>query len=96
MNAAAGTQAEAQSQMMLVGMGLVAGTSVFVLTLLWASCLIAGRCDLVTNPDGVLEARHKTLTKEFSLSGQMPILDYAMLSSTFASSVGLILHQEPC
>ena len=72
MNAAAGTQAEAQSQV-LVGMGLVAGTSVFLLTLLWASCLIAGRCDLVTNPDGVLEARHKTLTKEFSLSGDSDV-----------------------
>jgi hypothetical protein len=72
MNAAAGTQAEAQSQV-LVGMGLVAGTSVFLLTLLWASCLIAGRCDLVTNRDGVLEARHKTLTKEFSLSGDSDV-----------------------
>ena len=66
------SQEEAQSEV-LVGMGLVAGSSVMVLTALWGSCLIAGRCDLVQNRRGVLVAKDKTLTRGFSLTGDISI-----------------------
>ena len=59
-------QADAQKEV-LVGMGLVAGSSVLVLTALWGSCLIVGRCDLVEH-DQQLVAKDKTLTKGFSLT----------------------------
>jgi Ca2+/Na+ antiporter len=62
------SQEEAQEEV-LVGMGLVAGSSVMVLTALWGSCLIAGRCDLETNRAGQLMAKDKKLTKGFSLTG---------------------------
>lgn len=62
------TQAEAQNEV-LVGMGLVAGSSVMVLTALWGSCLIVGRCDLVTHPStGQLVAKDRTLTRGFDLT----------------------------
>ncbi|CAM6038452.1 unnamed protein product [Sphagnum compactum] len=62
------TQAEAQSEV-LVGMGLVAGSSVMLLTALWGSCLIVGRCDLVDTSHGKLVAKDRTLNKGFSLFG---------------------------
>lgn len=61
------SQADAQEQV-LVGMGLVAGSSVMVLTALWGSCLIVGRCDLVT-VRGNLVAKDKSLENGFSLTG---------------------------
>lgn len=62
------SQAEAQEEV-LVGMGLVAGSSVMVLTALWGSCLIVGRCDLVPHPvSGQLVAKDKILTKGFNLT----------------------------
>jgi len=62
------SQAEAQEEV-LVGMGLVAGSSVMVLTALWGSCLIVGRCDLVPHSQtGLLVAKDKTLTKGFNLT----------------------------
>lgn len=71
-NAASGlgaTQADAQEEV-LVGMGLVAGSSVMLLTVLWGACLIVGRCDLVPHPtNGTLVAKDRTLTKGFSLTG---------------------------
>lgn len=63
------SQEEAQEEV-LVGMGLVAGSSVMVLTVLWGACLISGRCDLVQHSrTGLLVAKDKTLTKGFSLTG---------------------------
>lgn len=61
------SQAEAQEEV-LVGMGLVAGSSVMLLTALWSSCLIVGRCDLVT-VRGNLVAKDKSLENGFSLTG---------------------------
>ncbi|CAM6015043.1 unnamed protein product [Sphagnum balticum] len=58
-------QAEAQTEV-LVGMGLLAGSSVMVLTALWGSCLIFGRCDLV---NGVAKDRQLTPANRFSLFG---------------------------
>ncbi|MED6121868.1 hypothetical protein PIB30_034101 [Stylosanthes scabra] len=40
-----GNKETAQSQVS-VGMGLLAGSNVMLLTILWGSCLIVGRCDL--------------------------------------------------
>ncbi|KAG0495898.1 hypothetical protein HPP92_000589 [Vanilla planifolia] len=43
-----GTKEEAQNQV-LIGMGLLAGSTVFLLTLLWGSCVVVGKCDLSDN-----------------------------------------------
>ncbi|RZC82084.1 hypothetical protein C5167_044654 [Papaver somniferum] len=40
-----GTKEVAQEQV-LVGMGLLAGSTVMLLTLLWGSCIILGKCDI--------------------------------------------------
>ena len=58
-----GTTETAQSQVS-IGMGLLAGSTVMLLTVLWGSCVIVGKCDL----DGTvaLDAQN---TKGFSLTG---------------------------
>ncbi|KAK6259853.1 hypothetical protein SCA6_014327 [Theobroma cacao] len=58
-----GSQETAQSQVS-VGIGLLAGSTVMLLTVLWGSCLILGKCDLES-------ALSKDLvdTKGFSLTG---------------------------
>ncbi|KAJ7298459.1 hypothetical protein O6H91_Y577200 [Diphasiastrum complanatum] len=61
--AASRDQAQAQ---VLVGMGLLAGSTVMLLTLLWGSSLIVGRCDLY-EVDGHLNAKERTLTKGLNL-----------------------------
>ncbi|PAN04963.1 hypothetical protein PAHAL_1G105100 [Panicum hallii] len=43
-----GTKEVAQSQV-LIGMGLLAGSTVMLLTLLWGSCVVVGKCDLLEN-----------------------------------------------
>ncbi|XP_043689478.1 sodium/calcium exchanger NCL-like [Telopea speciosissima] len=58
-----GTTATAQSQV-LVGMGLLAGSTVMLLTLLWGSCVIVGKCDI---EDSI--ATDSKDTKRFSLTG---------------------------
>uniref|UniRef100_A0A2N9FCL0 Uncharacterized protein n=1 Tax=Fagus sylvatica TaxID=28930 RepID=A0A2N9FCL0_FAGSY len=57
-----GTTETAQSQVS-IGMGLLAGSTVMLLTVLWGSCVIVGKCDLV---DTV--AQDATDTKGFSLT----------------------------
>ncbi|KAM7497209.1 hypothetical protein LguiA_021623 [Lonicera macranthoides] len=47
-----------------VGMGLVAGSTVMALTVLWGSCIVAGKCDFVDS--AIKESRD---TKTFSLTG---------------------------
>eukprot|EP00897_Mesotaenium_endlicherianum_P006020 jgi/Mesen1/5446/ME000271S04468 len=59
-----GTLAEAQEQV-LVGMGVLAGSTIMLLTLAWAGSLICGRCDL-DGPEGT--AKDRTLTKGWSLT----------------------------
>eukprot|EP00899_Mesostigma_viride_P023941 jgi/Mesvir1/4731/Mv10006-RA.1 len=59
-----GTADEAQGQV-LVGMGVLAGSSIMILTIAWAGSLILGRCDL-SGPNGT--AKDKTLTKGCSLT----------------------------
>jgi hypothetical protein len=43
-----GSKDTAQSQV-LIGMGLLAGSTVFLLTLLWGTCVIVGKCDIGPN-----------------------------------------------
>ncbi|PON41955.1 Parvalbumin [Parasponia andersonii] len=58
-----GDKETAQSQVS-VGMGLLAGSNVMLLTILWGSCLIAGKCDLEYSV-----AVDQQDTKGFSLTG---------------------------
>lgn len=57
-----GTTATAQSQVS-VGMGLLAGSTVMLLTIIWGSCVIVGKCDLVDTVAQDLQD-----TKGFSLT----------------------------
>ncbi|XP_047952084.1 sodium/calcium exchanger NCL-like [Salvia hispanica] len=58
-----GTPEVAQSQVS-VGMGLLAGSTVMLLTLAWGTCIIVGKCDLENSM-----AIDSTDTKGFSLTG---------------------------
>ncbi|KAK8939453.1 hypothetical protein KSP40_PGU004676 [Platanthera guangdongensis] len=59
-----GSKEEAQNQV-LIGMGLLAGSTVFLLTLLWGSCVVVGKCDLSDNSTAV----DSQDTRRFSLLG---------------------------
>ncbi|KAL6597728.1 hypothetical protein ACP70R_046533 [Stipagrostis hirtigluma subsp. patula] len=59
-----GSKETAQSQV-LIGMGLLAGSTVVLLTLLWGTCVVVGKCDL--GPVG--RAVDSIDTKGFSLTG---------------------------
>jgi hypothetical protein len=61
-----GSKETAQSQV-LIGMGLLAGSTVFLLTLLWGTCVVVGKCDIGPNS----EAIDLTNTKGFSLTGML-------------------------
>lgn len=65
-----GSVSEAQNQV-LVGIGLLAGSIVMLLTLLWGGCLILGRCDLVVDSadSGKTKAVDKQLSKTFGWTG---------------------------
>jgi len=63
-----GTKEVAQSQV-LIGMGLLAGSTVMLLTLLWGSCVVVGKCDLSENSTAI-DSRD---TKGFSLFGMLDI-----------------------
>lgn len=58
-----GTAETAQDQVS-VGMGLLAGSTVMLLTVIWGSCVVVGRCDLRD-----LVAVEGTNTKGFHLTG---------------------------
>ncbi|XP_062153212.1 sodium/calcium exchanger NCL-like [Alnus glutinosa] len=59
-----GSAETAQSQVS-VGMGLLAGSTVMLLTIVWGSCLIVGKCDLDVN-SVALDGKD---TKTFSFTG---------------------------
>lgn len=91
-----GTKAEAQEQV-LVGIGLLAGSIVMLLTALWGSCLILGRCDLEV-VDGKMSAIDKQLSKPFGLSDTgVENDDLTMLSARIMilSIVPFIVAQLP-
>jgi len=50
-------------------MGLLAGSTVMLLTLLWGSCVVVGKCDLSENST----ATDSRDTKGFSLFGMLNI-----------------------
>lgn len=56
---------QAQEEVM-VGVGVLAGSSVMLLTVAWAGSLLAGRCDLAAS-NGT--AQDLTLTRRFDLLG---------------------------
>jgi hypothetical protein len=94
------SQAEAQTEV-LVGMGLLAGSSVMLLTALWGSCLIFGRCDLV---NGVAKDHQLTPANRFSLLGSTFFLTFPFLifchlhvrfSRNFLGRTNLILPARP-
>lgn len=58
-----GSKETAQTQVS-VGMGLLAGSTVMLLTLLWGSCLIVGKCDIENS-----KAIDQKDTRAFSLTG---------------------------
>ena len=58
-----GTTETAQSQIS-IGMGMVAGSTVILLTIIWGSCVVVGKCDLVDSI--ALDAQD---TKGFNLTG---------------------------
>lgn len=59
-----GTKEVAQSQV-LIGMGLLAGSTIMLLTILWGSCVIVGKCDLSENSTTI----DSQDSKAFSLFG---------------------------
>ncbi|EHA8589642.1 sodium/calcium exchanger NCL1 [Cocos nucifera] len=59
-----GSKETAQNQV-LIGMGLLAGSTVMLLTLLWGSCVVVGKCDLSENSTSI----DSQDTKGFSLFG---------------------------
>ncbi|CAI7824306.1 unnamed protein product [Closterium sp. NIES-53] len=67
-----GSKEEAQEEV-LVGMGVLAGSTVMILTVAWGGSLLCGRCDLEEKQrsDGSVDlvARDKTLTRPWDLKG---------------------------
>ncbi|CAK9861780.1 unnamed protein product [Sphagnum jensenii] len=81
-----GTPEQAQEEV-LVGVGVLAGSSVMLLTIAWAGSLLAGRCDL-SGPNAT--AQDGTLTRGLNLLGtgvttdeQTRVGAYIMMASTF-------------
>ncbi|KAJ6301733.1 hypothetical protein OIU77_015947 [Salix suchowensis] len=60
-----GTTETAQSQVS-VGMGLLAGSTVMLLTVIWGSCVVVGKCDIHETDN---YATDREDTKRFSLTG---------------------------
>ncbi|KAI5058481.1 hypothetical protein GOP47_0026651 [Adiantum capillus-veneris] len=93
-----GSTSEAQQQV-LVGIGLLAGSIVMLLTLLWGTCLIIGRCDLkVDESTGRLKAVDKQLSKRFGLTDMgIEVDDLTQLSARIMilSVIPFIVAQLP-
>ncbi|KAI8558520.1 hypothetical protein RHMOL_Rhmol04G0100800 [Rhododendron molle] len=80
-----GSKETAQDQVS-VGMGLLAGSIVMLLTLLWGSCVVVGKCDLVD-----ANARDEVDTKGFSLTGSGVSTD---IWTTYAARI-MVLSVTP-
>lgn len=63
-----GTKEVAQDQVS-VGMGLLAGSTVMLITVIWGSCVVVGKCDLVDSV--AIDGRN---TKGFHLTGRYIII----------------------
>ncbi|XP_058208618.1 sodium/calcium exchanger NCL-like isoform X2 [Rhododendron vialii] len=80
-----GSKETAQDQVS-VGMGLLAGSIVMLLTLLWGSCVVVGKCDLVD-----ANAKDEVDTKGFSLTGSGVSTD---IWTTYAARI-MVLSVTP-
>ncbi|XP_061969860.1 sodium/calcium exchanger NCL [Populus nigra] len=60
-----GSTETAQSQVS-VGMGLLAGSTVMLLTVIWGSCVVVGKCDMSETENSAIDRKD---TKRFSLTG---------------------------
>jgi Ca2+/Na+ antiporter len=69
-----GSKETAQSQV-LIGMGLLAGSTVMLITLLWGSCIVVGKCDL-TERNTSLDMQD---TKGFNLFGKFILFTSTLL-----------------
>lgn len=88
-----GSTETAQSQV-LIGMGLLAGSTVMLLTLLWGSCLVVGKCDI--SDDSV--AIDSQDTTRFSLFGSGISTDKSTRTASrimVASVVPFLIVQIP-
>uniref|UniRef100_A0A1D1Z7D7 Vacuolar calcium ion transporter n=1 Tax=Anthurium amnicola TaxID=1678845 RepID=A0A1D1Z7D7_9ARAE len=56
---------ETAQQQVLIGMGLLSGSTIMLLTLLWGSCVVVGKCDLSEDSTSI----DSQDTKKFSLFG---------------------------
>ncbi|KAK9937913.1 hypothetical protein M0R45_014678 [Rubus argutus] len=79
-----GSTETAQSQVS-VGMGLLAGSTVMLITVVWASCVIIGKCDIEDNV-----AINKKDTKGFSLTGSGVSTDQLTRYSAIIMAVSVI------
>ncbi|XP_077226814.1 sodium/calcium exchanger NCL1-like [Tasmannia lanceolata] len=66
-----GSKETAQSQV-LIGMGLLSGSTVMLLTILWGACVVIGKCDLSENSTAI----DMKDTKRFSLTGSGVTTDF--------------------
>lgn len=57
---------EVAQEQVLIGMGLLAGSTVMLLTVLWGSCVIVGKCDLSEDNKTAIDLQNN---KKFSLCG---------------------------
>lgn len=80
-----GSTATAQSQV-LIGMGLLAGSTVMLLTALWGACTIVGKCDL-SEENVAIDGQD---TKRFNLSGSGITTDKATAKASQIMVVSLI------
>lgn len=80
-----GSTTTAQSQV-LIGMGLLAGSTVMLLTALWGACTIVGKCDL-SSENVAIDGQD---TKGFSLSGSGITTDKATTKAAQIMVVSLI------
>jgi Ca2+/Na+ antiporter len=82
-----GSPEVAQSQVS-VGMGLLAGSTVLLLTIIWGTCVIVGKCDI---EDSI--ALDSTDTRGFSLTGMsFHIVHCSFFKSLRISSLAFRLY----
>lgn len=84
-----GSTETAQSQVS-VGMGLLAGSTVMLLTVIWGTCAVVGKCDL----HGSIAVDGKD-TRGFSLTGLSQLIIYFFYrfsSSCYSKNIWVSLH----
>ncbi|KAL3736155.1 hypothetical protein ACJRO7_025151 [Eucalyptus globulus] len=79
-----GSTETAQSQVS-IGMGLLAGSTVMLLTVIWGSCVLVGKCDLQDST-----AVDKLDTKGFSLTGSGITIDNLTRSAAWIMVISVI------